>query len=150
MNKFLVFGFGLSLIASSVVFGADFSKSSNEELLNLSGKVEPKDIFDYNAEIEKRIDEMTLKDSATFREKLREQERKVYDNMKVKDFKARQKAIKEALRAKCEENPSACKGHHKGDKPPMPRNGEMKQDRGDRNDRGDRGDRIPQMQHNHQ
>lgn len=97
-----------AMVLSGILFGADYSKSSNEDLINLSGKVEPKDISSYFKEIEKRVDEMSMKEAREFRDKLREQEMKVYDNMKVKDFKARQNAIREAMKAECKGKKGEC------------------------------------------
>lgn len=86
-----------SFIASGVLFAADFSKSSDADLINLAGKVQPSDAKDYFAEIDKRIDEMTTKEARDFREKMRLNEEKVFDNMKVKDVRAYRKSIDEAL-----------------------------------------------------
>lgn len=97
-----------AMVLSGILFGADYSKSSNEDLINLSGKVEPKDISSYFKEIEKRVDEMSMKEAREFRDKLREQEMKVYDNMKVKDFKARQNAIREAMKTECKGKKGEC------------------------------------------
>lgn len=88
-----------AMVLSGVLFGADFSKSSNDDLIKLAGKVDPKDVPSYYAEIEKRVDDMTMKQAREFKDQIREQERQVYDNMKVKDFKARQRAIRDAMRA---------------------------------------------------
>ncbi len=105
MNKILSVGLIGSVILSGMLFGADFSKQSNKELINLAGTVEPKDMMDYRKEIEKRIDEMTMKEAREFRTQIKEQATKAYDNMKVKDFKARQKAIMETMR---ENNRGGC------------------------------------------
>ena len=40
-------------LSVSVALAADFSKKSNEELVNLSGKVAPKDYPDYRMEMHK-------------------------------------------------------------------------------------------------
>ena len=80
-------------IASSALFAADFSKSSNDELLNLAGKVKAEEAKDYFAEIEKRVDEMTGKEAREFREKFFANEQKVFDNMKVKDIRAYKQSL---------------------------------------------------------
>lgn len=108
MSKVFKLGLIASFVLGSFVFGADFSKKSNNEIINLAGSVEPKDVFDYDKEIKKRMEDMTMKDAREFRTKIKEQETKIYDNMKVKDFKARQKAIMESMREKCKSESSAC------------------------------------------
>lgn len=92
----------------SFVVGADFSKKSNDELINLSGIVNPKDEFDYKQEIKKRIKEMTKEERSNFRSKLMSKQNEVYDNMKVKDFKARNKEIKDERNKRCKENKELC------------------------------------------
>ncbi len=82
-----------SIVASSVLFAADFSKSSNADLLNMAGKVKAEEAKDFFAEIEKRIDEMTGKEAREFREKFRANEEKVFDTMKVKDIRAYKQSL---------------------------------------------------------
>ncbi|RDU65478.1 DUF1104 domain-containing protein [Helicobacter sp. MIT 14-3879] len=86
-----------AIVLSSILFSADYSSKSDNDLINLAGTIEPKDIPSYFDEIEKRVNEMTMKDAREFKMKVKEQENKVYDKMKVKDFKARQKAIMEVM-----------------------------------------------------
>lgn len=83
-------------IASSALFAADFSKSSNDDLLNLAGKIKAEEAKDYFAEIEKRVDEMTGKEAREFREKFRANEEKVFDNMKVKDIRTYKQSLFDA------------------------------------------------------
>lgn len=80
-------------IASSALFAADFSKSSNDDLLNLAGKIKAEEAKDYFAEIEKRVDEMTGKEAWEFREKFFANEQKVFDNMKTKDIRAYKQSL---------------------------------------------------------
>lgn len=80
-------------IASGALFAADFSKSSNDDLLNLAGKIKAEEAKDYFAEIEKRVDEMTGKEAREFREKFRANEEKVFDNMKTKDIRAYKQSL---------------------------------------------------------
>ena len=80
-------------IASGALFAADFSKSSNDDLLNLAGKIQPSDAKDYFAEIEKRVSEMTGKEAREFRDKFFANEQKVFDNMKVKDIRAYKQSL---------------------------------------------------------
>ena len=80
-------------IASGALFAADFSKSSNDDLLNLAGKIQPSEAKDYFSEIEKRVNEMTGKEAREFREKFFANEQKVFDNMKVKDIRAYKQSL---------------------------------------------------------
>lgn len=93
-------GIAISIIASGMVFAADFSSKSNDELINMAGKVSASDAKDYFGEIEKRTDEMTVKEAKAFKEKLKAQEDKVFENMKVKDVKAYKKSIHENMKGK--------------------------------------------------
>ncbi|MDE6885569.1 MAG: DUF1104 domain-containing protein [Helicobacteraceae bacterium] len=107
MKKILKFSIA-TLALSGILFAADYSKVSNDELIKMSGSVQPKDMLDYKIEVGKRVDEMTMKDANEFKNKIREQEKQVYDNMKVKDFKARQKAIMEAMKEQCKNDKPKC------------------------------------------
>lgn len=82
-----------SILASGALFAADFSKSSNADLLNLAGKIQPSEAKDYFSEIEKRVDEMTGKEAREFREKFHANEQKVFDNMKMKDIRAYKQSL---------------------------------------------------------
>lgn len=82
-----------SIIASGALFAADFSKSSNADLLNMAGKISAADARDYFAEIDKRVDEMTGKEAREFWEKYRANEEKVFDTMKVKDIRAYKQSL---------------------------------------------------------
>ena len=61
MKKLLTLSVLGSLVLSGVLFGADFEKQSNKDLLSLSGKVSPKDMPKYRLEIAKRIENMSVK-----------------------------------------------------------------------------------------
>lgn len=80
-----------------LLFGHDFSKMSNEELINLSGKVEVKEVADYQIELYKRIKEMKKPDAKEFHKKLKEAMEKNTENMTLKEFKERMEAIKQAV-----------------------------------------------------
>lgn len=90
----------MSIIASGVLFAADFSAKSLDDLVNLAGKVEINDVKDYYNEIEKRTNEMTVKEAKAFKEKLKTAEEKAFENMKVKDVKAYKKQAHESMKAK--------------------------------------------------
>lgn len=63
------------LIASSLItsfaFGADFSKKSNEEILNLAKNVSAQDQADLLIEMKKRMNEMKYKDARNFQQQFR-------------------------------------------------------------------------------
>ena len=86
----------LSIIASGVIFAADFSKSSNADLLNMAGKVKADEAKDFFDEIEKRLSEMTGKEAREFGETFRANEQKVFDTMKVKDIRAYKQSLFDA------------------------------------------------------
>ena len=83
----------VSIIASGALFAADFSKSSNADLLNMAGKITATEAKDYFSEIDKRVDEMTGKEAREFWETYRANEEKVFDNMKVKDIRAYKQSL---------------------------------------------------------
>lgn len=92
MRKFL----GLSLVVAGLVsgvFGVDYSKMSNEELIAQSGKFDPKETLDYFKEVFKRTEKMSEAQIREFRFKLSEERIKAEENMLVKDYRARKKAI---------------------------------------------------------
>lgn len=85
-----------SVLASGALFAADFSKSSNADLLNMAGKVKADEARDFFVEVDKRIDEMTTKQAREFWEKFRKNEEKVFDGMKVKDVRAYKQSLMDA------------------------------------------------------
>lgn len=91
MKKLVVIIFVCVLSISA--FGVDFSRISNEKLIEMSGRVEPKDYPDYKMEIFKRTQEMKVKDAKIFHEKLREQRRNAYDAMSLKERREYRNAI---------------------------------------------------------
>ncbi|MCL9823028.1 DUF1104 domain-containing protein [Helicobacter colisuis] len=80
-------------LSASIALAADFSKKSNDELINLSGKVTPKDYPDYKMEIHKRTQKMTLKEGRDFRKQLRDKRQSVYEQMTLKEYREYQDAI---------------------------------------------------------
>lgn len=123
MYKIIKMSLIVGFVFSGAIFSADFSKKTNDELINLSGIVDPKDILDYKKEIRNRMNNMTKKDAKEFRDRIREQEDKVYDDMKVKDLKLRKQAIHDAIEKQCKNNTEFCnkigsnvKNNHKGPK----------------------------------
>ena len=63
-------------------------------------------------EIAKRIENMSVKEAREFEEGLREQAQKVYDGMKVKDFRAYKHEVHKEMERFCRENKEQCKLLH--------------------------------------
>ena len=74
-------------LSVSVALAADFSKKSNEELVNLSGKVAPKDYPDYKMEIHKRMQKMEIQEGRDFADNLRKNAQINYDKMTMKEYR---------------------------------------------------------------
>lgn len=115
MKKFLILKISalIVLVFGSVALSADYSKKSDKELIGIAGSMEAKDVPSYFQEVQKRMEEMTLKEAREFKEKIKAQEQKVFDSMKVKDFKARKKAIREEFEKLCKDKKESCKTPHK-------------------------------------
>ncbi|MBX7490652.1 DUF1104 domain-containing protein [Helicobacter turcicus] len=75
-------------------FGADFSKVSNEKLIEMSGTVAPKDYPDYKMEVFKRTQEMKVKDAKVFKTRLHEQRRNALEAMQLKERREYRDAIR--------------------------------------------------------
>ncbi|MCQ2827694.1 DUF1104 domain-containing protein [Helicobacter pylori] len=90
------------LSVSALLFVAlnakDFSKTSDEDLAKMAGIVAPQDVVDYTKELKMRMKKMPEDKRKAFHKQLHEYAVKNTDSMTVADFKARQKAIKEALK----------------------------------------------------
>ncbi|WP_299549811.1 DUF1104 domain-containing protein [uncultured Helicobacter sp.] len=101
-------------------FGADFSKVSDEKLIEMSGSVAPKDYPDYKMEVFKRTQEMKVKDAEIFNERLREQRHNIYDTMSLKERREYRDAIRietqkriDAMSVKEAREKGLLKGHHR-------------------------------------
>ena len=92
MKKFL----GVALVVAGVasgVFGVDYSKMSDNELISQSGKFDPKEALGYFKEIFKRIEKMSDTQARTFVLELEKAKNASEENMLLKDYRARKKAI---------------------------------------------------------
>lgn len=87
----------LSVSFCNILVAADFSKKSEADLINLSGKVKVSDFADYQLEISKRLKNKNEKDAQDFRQKLKVQYEKATENMTVKQLREYQKATKEEM-----------------------------------------------------
>ena len=126
MKKILALSLVGSFLVSGLLLGEDFAKKSNKDLINLAGKVKPKDVPEYRLEIAKRIEDMSVKEAREFEESIRKQAQKVYDGMKVKEFRDYRHEAHKALEEFCRKNKEECKLIH----PPKPR--ELHDDRDDK------------------
>ncbi len=73
--------FAVSALSVSCAFAADYSKISNEGLIDLAGKVTPQDYPDYKMEIYKRVLDMKVKDAQVFYDNLCNARKKAYESM---------------------------------------------------------------------
>lgn len=92
MRKFVSLGLIVAGLVSGA-FGADYSKMSNDELVAQSGKFDPKESLAYFKEVLKRTEAMSEAQIREFRFKLNEERIKAEENMLVKDYRARKKAV---------------------------------------------------------
>lgn len=104
MKKFLSLGLMIAGLATGV-FGVDYSKMSNDELINQSGTFAPKEALSYLGEISKRMQTMSAQEMREFRFKLNEARLKAEESMIVKDLRERNAMI-------CQELQKAPSGDH--------------------------------------
>lgn len=116
MKTIMYLGF-VSVAFASFVMAADYSKASNKELIDIAGSIAPSDVPSYHQEVKKRTQEMTVKEAREFKEKIKNQEQKVFDKMKVKDFHARKEAVGKAFEEFCKDPKNQCPQSHKDNKP---------------------------------
>ncbi|MDD6056156.1 MAG: DUF1104 domain-containing protein [Helicobacter sp.] len=90
-------GFVLVSALSASAFAADFSKKSDKELIDLAGKVAPKDYPDFKMEVYKRVQEMKVKDAKVFKEQMRKAKREAMQNNTVKKNREYKEAIKKEI-----------------------------------------------------
>ncbi|EAH6868410.1 DUF1104 domain-containing protein [Campylobacter lari] len=69
--KKIVSLFIVGSLAASFALGADFSKKSNDEILNLAKSVKAQDQADLVIEMKKRMNEMKYKDAKDFHQQFR-------------------------------------------------------------------------------
>ncbi|EAK5748624.1 DUF1104 domain-containing protein [Campylobacter lari] len=69
--KKIVSLFIVGSLAASFAIGADFSKKSNDEILNLAKSVKAQDQADLVIEMKKRMNEMKYKDAKDFHQQFR-------------------------------------------------------------------------------
>lgn len=91
-------GMLVSFVAGSMLFAADFSSKSNDELVSLAGSVSKEDIASYVSEIENRIVKMNEKEAIEFRNKLQSQEQQAVSKMSDAQKAQYKQDIDKALR----------------------------------------------------
>lgn len=91
-------GMLVSFVAGSMLFAADFSSKSNDELVSLAGSVSKEDIANYVSEIENRIVKMNEKEAIEFRNKLQSQEQQAVSKMSDAQKAQYKQDIDKALR----------------------------------------------------
>lgn len=91
-------GMLVSFVAGSMLFAADFSSKSNDELVSLAGSVSKEDIVSYVSEIENRIVKMNEKEAIEFRNKLQSQEQQAVSKMSDAQKAQYKQDIDKALR----------------------------------------------------
>ncbi|RDU60752.1 DUF1104 domain-containing protein [Helicobacter marmotae] len=92
----------LSAFLCSAIFAADFSKTSEADLIKLSGVVKVEDFADYQIEIAKRLKKKSEKDAQAFKEKLKAQYEKATENLSVKQLREYKKSTQEAMKKRIE------------------------------------------------
>ncbi|TLD84535.1 DUF1104 domain-containing protein [Helicobacter sp. MIT 11-5569] len=92
-SKFLLSVIAVGMLSMSA-FGADYSKLSNEKLIEMSGDVAPKDYPDFTMEVHKRTQEMKVKDAEIFYDKLHQTRRNAHDAMSLKERREYRDAIR--------------------------------------------------------
>ncbi|PAF49734.1 DUF1104 domain-containing protein [Helicobacter sp. 13S00477-4] len=96
MNK-LAYIVLAGILSTSVAFGADFSKKTNDELVKMAGTIAPKDAPDYRIELHKRFKTMKKPEAKKFHEALEQAMEKNTETMTLKEFRERKEAIKKAM-----------------------------------------------------
>lgn len=91
-------GMLVSFVAGSMLFAADFSSKSNDELVSLAGSVSKEDIASYVSEIENRIVKMNEKEAIEFRNKIQSQEQQAVSKMSDAQKAQYKQDIDKALR----------------------------------------------------
>lgn len=85
------------VVMFGALFGIDYSKMSNEELIGQAGKFPVKEAVAYHKELQKRADEMTVAQSREFFAQVKQAKVKNEENMKRKDLRERNAQIRSLL-----------------------------------------------------
>lgn len=91
-------GMLVTFVAGSMLFAADFSTKSNDELVSIAGSVAKEDIVSYVSEIENRVSQMSEQEAGEFKNKLEAQEKQAISAMSEKERAQYKQNIDEAIK----------------------------------------------------
>ncbi|TSA86010.1 DUF1104 domain-containing protein [Helicobacter mehlei] len=77
-----------------------FKNKSNQELIELAGKVAPNEVPDYQMELFKRMKGMGAEQKKEFHDQLKKAADKNTENMTMEEFEKRREAIRAAIKAR--------------------------------------------------
>ncbi|WP_235852464.1 DUF1104 domain-containing protein [Helicobacter vulpis] len=101
MNMSVKYGW-LTLILAGTLMGASletpFQKKSNQELVEMAGKVDPQQVPDYKIELYKRMQKMKPAQKKAFHEQLSKAADRNTQDMTMGDFEKRREAIAKAMK----------------------------------------------------
>ncbi|WP_104639806.1 DUF1104 domain-containing protein [Helicobacter bizzozeronii] len=80
--------------------GVSFKDKSNQELIEMAGKVVPNEVPDYQMELFKRMKGMNAEQKKKFHDQLKEAADKNTENMTMEEFEKRREAIRAAIKAR--------------------------------------------------
>lgn len=89
--------FIVSSLAASFALGADFSKKSNDEILNLAKTVSAQDQADLVIEMKKRMNEMKYKDARDFHQQFRTNLRENISKLSAQERNQRKAIVQEDM-----------------------------------------------------
>ncbi|MCV3453332.1 DUF1104 domain-containing protein [Campylobacter sp. FU_520] len=89
--------FIVSSLAASFALGADFSKKSNDEILNLAKTVSAQDQADLVIEMKKRMNEMKYKDARDFHQQFKSNLRENISKLSAQERNQRKAIVQEDM-----------------------------------------------------
>lgn len=95
--KKIVSLFIVGSLAASFALGADFSKKSNDEILNLAKSVKAQDQADLVIEMKKRMNEMKYKDAKDFHQQFRANLHKNISKLSTQERNQRRTIVQEDM-----------------------------------------------------
>ncbi|HEG2581894.1 TPA: DUF1104 domain-containing protein [Campylobacter lari] len=95
--KKIVSLFIVGSLAASFAIGADFSKKSNDEILNLAKTVSAQDQADLVIEMKKRMNEMKYKDARDFHQQFKTNLRENISKLSAQERNQRKAIVQEGM-----------------------------------------------------
>ncbi|EAL5902070.1 hypothetical protein DSE64_00815 [Campylobacter lari] len=89
--------FIMGSLAASLAFSADFSKKSNDEILNLAKSVKAQDQADLIIEMKKRMNEMKYKDAKVFHQQFKSNLRENISKLSPQERSQRKAIVQEDM-----------------------------------------------------